>query len=247
MRACASLTVIMVGLYRGVWRTTVGRRATLGGVTLPLSLRNPLADLILASLHDAEARQALVAVARLCIEPHGQPRAGDVPERLPPEFLEENAGALCLRSEWIEHVADLRERASRAWRAIDGRPLDPPDAALHSALDAAAVLFDIGLYFEVHELLEPYWLRAEGSDRIALQGLIQVAVGFEHLVNGNVKGGHALLASGSDKMEGRTLLDLHLDRFTRGVRAFAMSDVTLAGSSLRTFDRTDVPRFPSRA
>jgi predicted metal-dependent hydrolase len=211
-----------------------------------LSLRNPLADLILASLHDAEARRALDAVATLCIEPRCRPRIVDVPVRMPREFLEETAGGLCLKSEWSEHAADLRERSSRASRAIDGRPLDPPEATLESALDAAALLFDAGLYFEVHELLESYWLRTEGSDRIALQGLIQIAVGLEHLVNDNLKGAHALLASGCDKMEGRPLSDLDLDRFARDVRAFVTDGVALGGTSLRAFDRAAVPRFPCR-
>ena len=53
------------------------------------------------------------------------------------------------------------------------------------ALGQAALLFDGRLYFEVHELLEPYWLRAAGRERETLQGLIQVAVGFHHLSNGN--------------------------------------------------------------
>jgi Domain of unknown function (DUF309) len=165
---------------------------------------------------------------------------------MPREFLEETAGGLRLKSEWSEHAADLRERSSRASRAIDGRPLDPPEATLESALDAAALLFDAGLYFEVHELLESYWLRTEGSDRIALQGLIQIAVGLEHLVNGNLKGAHALLASGCDKMDGRTLSGLDLDRFARDVRAFVTDGVALGGTSLRAFDRAAVPRFPCR-
>jgi len=246
MRACASLTEIMAGLYRGASTVTVGRRATLGRVALPLPLRNPLADLILASLHDVEARRALDAVATLCIEPPGQPRIVNVPGRVPREFLEEHAGALRLKNEWREHAADLGERSSRASRAIDGRPLDPPDAALESALDAAAILFDAGLYFEVHELLESHWLRAESSDRIALQGLIQVAVGFEHLVNSNLKGGYALLASGCDKMQCSTLPGLDVGRFARDVRAFVTDGVARGGTSLRPFDRAAVPRFPSR-
>ena len=215
-------------------------------MALPLSLRNSLAELILASLHDAEARRALDAVATLCIAPRGRPCAVDVPAGMTRGFFQEAEGRLRLRSEWSEHASDLRERSARAARAIGDRPLDPPDPTLESALDAAALLFDAGLYFEVHELLEPYWVRAEGSDRIALQGLIQVAVGFEHLVNDNVKGGHALLASGCDKMEGRALLGLDLDRFARDVRRFVTDGATLGGTSLRPFDRTVVPRFPSR-
>jgi hypothetical protein len=165
---------------------------------------------------------------------------------VPRDFFEERGGGLQLKSEWREHAADLRERSARAWRAIEHRPLDPPDATLESALSAAPLLFDAGLYFEVHELLEPYWLEADGSDRTALQGLIQVAVGFEHLVNGNAKGGHALLASGGDKMRGRALSGLDLDRFAHEVRAFLAEVVPLGGSGLRPFDCATVPRFPSR-
>ena len=80
-----------------------------------------------------------------------------------------------------EHAAEVAERAGRARRALGDRSLDPRDASLPVALGQAAVLFGARLYFEVHERLEPYWLRARGADRQALQGLIQVAVGFHHL------------------------------------------------------------------
>ena len=186
-------------------------------------------------------------MATLCIEPRCQFRIVDVLDRVPREFIEGNAEGLRLKSEWSEHAADLYERSSRAADAIDGRPLDPPEGTLDSALDAAAVLFDAGLYFEVHELLESYWLRIDGSPRIALQGLIQVAVGFEHLVNGNLKGAHALLASGWDKMEGRVLSGLDLDRFARDGRAFLTDEVGPGGTSLRAYDQAAVPRFPRRA
>ena len=216
-------------------------------MTLPLPLRNPLADLILASLHDADARRALAALATLCVEQRGQPRIDELPDRMPRDFFEERDGGLQFKSEWREHAAELRARSSRAWRAIENRPPDPSDATLERTLDAAAVLFDAGLYFEVHELLEPYWLQADGSDRTTLQGLIQVAVGFEHLVNGNVKGGHALLASGCDKMRDRTLSGLDLARFAHDVCAFLADVVPPDGNSLRPFDGTAVPRFPSQS
>ena len=55
-------------------------------------------------------------------------------------------------------------------------------------LDRAAALANQGLFFEVHELLEPAWFRAADPVRTALQGLIQVAVAFHHLENGNHEG-----------------------------------------------------------
>ena len=42
-------------------------------------------------------------------------------------------------------------------------------------LQQAAKLWDLELYFEMHELLEPAWKDAEGAWRKALQGLIRAA------------------------------------------------------------------------
>ena len=42
-------------------------------------------------------------------------------------------------------------------------------------LQQAAILWDLELYFEMHELLEPAWKAAEGDRRKALQGLIRAA------------------------------------------------------------------------
>jgi hypothetical protein len=105
--------------------------------------------------------------------------------------------ALAADSSEEPHAAELAERADRARRLFGGRPLDPADAPLEMALRQAALLFDGRLYFEVHELLEPYWLRAAGGERETLQGLIQVAVGFHHLGNGNGAGARALLHDGA--------------------------------------------------
>ena len=64
----------------------------------------------------------------------------------------------------------------------------------------AALLAERGLFFEVHELLEPRWMRAEGAERVALQGLIQVAVAFHHAENGNRDGAVSLLTEGLAKL-----------------------------------------------
>jgi hypothetical protein len=80
-----------------------------------------------------------------------------------------------------------------------------------SALDRAARLASAGLFFEVHELLEPVWLRAEGAERSALQGLIQVAVAFHHVENENAPGAASLLDEGLSKLRvagGSVPLDL---------------------------------------
>jgi hypothetical protein len=74
------------------------------------------------------------------------------------------------------------------------------ERTLVACLDRAASLADAGLFFEVHELLEPVWLRADGAERLGLQGLIQVAVGFHHAGHGNREGAVSLLAEGLAKL-----------------------------------------------
>ncbi len=215
-------------------------------VTLPLPLRNRLAELILESLSDPEARRGLEAVAAVCADPRVCARLADLPERAPRDFFEERNGGLRLKSGWRQHAAEFGERSGRAWQVIDGRPMDPPEPPLGRALDAAALLFDAGLYYEVHELLEPYWIRAAGADREALQGLIQIAVGFQHLANGNVAGARALLADGSTRTLGRELGGLDLQSFARAARACLDEVASRGADAARDFDWTAVPRFPVR-
>ena len=181
--------------------------------TLPLGPRNRLAALILAALSDAGARRELAALAGC-----ERTLAGD-----------------WLGADEPRHAEALRARARRASGAIAALPLATPEPSLGVALDAAATLHDAGLYFEVHELLEPYWARAGGAAKETLQGLIQVAVGYQHLANGNLRGARALLEEGRRRLHGRAL-GLDLDTF--------------AGAVARSLDRltdlaeSDVPPFP---
>ena len=215
-------------------------------MTLPLPLRNRLADLILESLHDAGARKGLEALAAVCARPAAL--AGALwPDAFPADLFEHGPDGLRVKSGWRQYEAELAERAVRARRALEGRPFDAPDAPLDAALAAAAVLFDAGLYFETHEALEPYWMRAEGGDREALQGLIQVAVGFQHLANGNLGGARALLHDGCAKILGKRLEGLDLDPFARAVQRCLDQALGLGAEAGARFDWTAVPRFPRRA
>jgi len=214
---------------------------------LPLPLRNRLAELVLESLHDREARRGLEALAAVCADAGALPAVTDLPRAFPDEWFERRAGGVRLKSGWKPYAAELGERAGRAWRALRARPLDPPEAPLAIALSAAAALFDAGLYYEVHELLEPYWLRAEGSERGALQGLIQIAVGFQHLANANAPGARALLHDGCAKTRGRSLEGLDLDPFARAVESGLEQVIALGAHAPRDFEWAAVPRFPARA
>jgi Domain of unknown function (DUF309) len=152
--------------------------------TPPLGLRNRLAETILAALGDPAARRQLDAQDFAWL--------GEAP---------------------AEHAATVRARARRASEALAACPPMRGEPSLDEALAAAATLFDAGLYFEVHELLESHWTRAAGAERQALQGLIQVAVAFQHRDNGNAEGARSLLVDGSARLREGRLPGLALDRF----------------------------------
>ena len=179
--------------------------------TAPLRVRNRLAEIILAALEKPEARRELTTLVE----------SDESPDWLEGDDL---ACRPLVRARALSAQAAL---AARVARPIRSRP---------DLLDAAATLFEAHLYFEVHELLEPSWREAEGDEREALQGLIQVAVGYQHLANGNFAGARALLEEGRRRIQGRRLDGLDLEKFGVGV-----------GRSLDRLFQLDwetVPAFP---
>ena len=59
--------------------------------------------------------------------------------------------------------------------------------------------YEKGDYFEAHESWEDLWSDYNFSDRIFVQGLIQLAVSFVHLSNGNMIGAKSLLKKSQNK------------------------------------------------
>ena len=77
----------------------------------------------------------------------------------------------------------VRERLAKyveAYEIIEQRELK-------EVLQQAATFWDLELYFEMHELLEPAWKDAVGDRRRALQGLIRAAGMKIHAENYNMK------------------------------------------------------------
>lgn len=177
--------------------------------TLPLRLRNRLAATVLAALHDADARHQLHALA-------------DEAVRIDDWLAPDESG----------HIALVRRRARAANAALAALPLGSPSPPLDDALAAAAALFDAGLGYEVHELLEPHWVQAAGDEREVLQGLIQIAVGYQHRANGNRAGAHALLEEGAARVDGHHFRDLPVLPFARAAAAGAIDEAAT------------IPRFP---
>ena len=173
--------------------------------TPPLRLRNRLAETILLALSDETARRQLEAQDFAWLA------------EAPPD-----------------QAAIVSARARRASEALAACPTTSAPASLEEALTAAAVLFDAGLYFEVHELLEPRWVSATGAERQALQGLIQVAVAFQHRDNGNVEGARSLLVEGNARLREGRLPGLDLESFAEA------SSASVAGLE----SGVTTPRFP---
>jgi hypothetical protein len=169
--------------------------------TLPLPLRNRLAATILEAIDDVQARRVLAMLAET-----------------PTTWLAQEEG------QWAPLLAARARRASEALAALP----PPLRHGLDAVLDVAAHLYEAGLYFEVHEWLEPHWMTASGPTRETLQGLIQTAVGWQHLANDNVAGARSLLTEGAARLHGRRLGGRDLDGFGRATAAAAQSLPTAA-------------------
>jgi len=164
--------------------------------TLPLALRNRLAATILDAVGDGQARRMLAVVAE-------SPATWLAPDE----------------TQWAPLLAARARRASEALASL----APSTSRGLDDVLEIAARLYEAGLYFEVHEWLEPYWMTASGITRETLQGLIQTAVGWQHLANDNVSGARSLLTEGAARLRGQRLGACDLDAFGRATAAAATS------------------------
>jgi predicted metal-dependent hydrolase len=88
-------------------------------------------------------------------------------------------------------------------RAVSGGTV--PEPALpeeeRNAFERGVAQFNDGLFFECHDTLEEVWSGVRGPSRDFFQGLIQVAVGFYHLGNGNRPGATTLLRRSLARLE----------------------------------------------
>ena len=77
-------------------------------------------------------------------------------------------------------------------------------------------------FFDCHDTWEGLWMETRGPDRLFLHGLIQIAVAYYHVLNGNFSGGFNLFTKGIQKLQSyppshhgidlaafRTRLELH--------------------------------------
>jgi hypothetical protein len=96
-----------------------------------------------------------------------------------PEGVEAACAGLLRRdlgTSYRKYVEDRRERFRQAVTAIRECPDDPIRHGL--------ILWDLRLFFEMHEVLEHAWMHAEGGRKRLLQSLIRAAGVYEKLAYG---------------------------------------------------------------
>ncbi|MGH7812807.1 MAG: DUF309 domain-containing protein [Candidatus Binataceae bacterium] len=111
-------------------------------------------------------------------------------------------------------------------------PSKPPADFFHQGIE----LFNAGRFFECHEAWEEVWLRAEGGEKLFLQGMIQAAAAILHAQRGNLEGVRTLRDKSLEK----------LDRCGAACRGIALDELRDAlRKYFETVLRSDAARLPA--
>ena len=95
---------------------------------------------------------------------------------------------------------------------------------LDDPLDIAIAIWDQRLFFEAHEYLEPYWMKADGDQKKLLQAIIRAAGAYVHLEQGNLIGAKRIAAKAV------AVLERHQDRLA------PYADIRLLLAKLKSLD-----------
>ena len=224
---------------------------------MKLALRNRIAEWLIEATPPERARTGVTALIAYARAADADGAAVGLSEEAARELAASGLfvnrdGATRLREDLAADLPALRDRSGRfavALAAVDAAPI--PEDARGRAVAIAAPLFAAHLFFEVHEILEPPWRDAEGDEREILQGLIQVAVGFHHHEDGNLRGAISLLSDGNAKLFAHVpeALGIDLESLCRDVEAFAIAlrhhaagDSSFALPSVPRWKFTPLPR-----
>ncbi|MBI2080798.1 MAG: DUF309 domain-containing protein [candidate division NC10 bacterium] len=232
----------------------------------PKALRDPLAHLVVAAVSDPTHAAPLWTFRNFCrLALHSE--GGSVPDRAldalpqPPwmapsvagEALKESplvapvrGGRLVLAPAFARYLPAVAQQVEAYWAAAQAfaEQGGARRAGLAGALECGAALYNAGLYFETHELLEPVWMeQPKGPDLTVLQGIIQAAVGLYHFQHGNWRGGIRVLGYGLSKAEaGRpTFHGLEMEDLMRGLAASREAARAVAAGERDAFPWEAVP------
>ena len=163
----------------------------------------------------------------MTFDPYSDRLARDIRNSLSSALVKElngnDAGVLSAAADdWQEKALTpvyrnyIDDRLALYWRAIDeiraNQLVDPRYQAI--------CLWNMGLFFEMHELLETIWRKAREPERSALKGLIQAAGVYVHFRRGKVEAARSLARRAEMYLrEGRSYLGFiaNLDRLIEAV------------------------------
>ncbi|MGH7804223.1 MAG: DUF309 domain-containing protein [Candidatus Binatia bacterium] len=198
---------------------------------MKLALRNRIAEWLLEAIGPERARTGVNALIGFARRADADGAAVGLPEEVARALdasglFFTRGGETRLRADLAGELDALRGRTERfaaALAAVDSATL--PEVPVDRVVAVAGLLFGERLFFEVHEILEPPWREAQGDDREILQGLIQVAVGFHHHEEDNLRGAISLLADGNAKLFAHLpeAYGVDLAALCRDVEAFAIA------------------------
>lgn len=108
--------------------------------------------------------------------------------------------------------------------------------------------FNRGEFFECHETLEALWLSERGAGRGLYQGILQVGVGFYHLLRGNRTGTLRLLDRGIVRLE-RFMPErqgIDVASLVRDARRWRRAIARMSDGAMRKVKMTDLPKITYR-
>lgn len=109
-------------------------------------------------------------------------------------------------------------------------------------------LFNGREFFACHEVLEDLWRPLEaGAEKTFLQGVLQVAVGYHHLLNGNFTGAKNKLSEGLEKLVATAASDyrtgIELGALIKAVQFSLQVLTTLGGHRVGDFPPALIPQI----
>ena len=112
-------------------------------------------------------------------------------------------------------------------------------------LVASVEQFNAGYFFEAHETLEELWLSSPWPIRPFLQGIIQLAAGFVHLMRHEYPGTVKLLARGIEKIEAAPGEFMRIDakQLAAGARDAHDALVELGPDRFGEWDQRGIPKI----
>src|SRR5712692_9319242 len=139
-------------------------------------------------------------------------------------LLDQRDATFTLKPQYIPHIAYLRQQTSRLLDALRFVKTFA-GAGMVTDLHRGVALFNAGLFFECHELLESVCKATTGPDKAFYHGIVQVAAAFYHYEKHNRHGAVTLMTKGLGKLAGYP--DRHLGievvAFRKALQSWAAS------------------------